>query len=293
MNQPAPTIKALKSTAYKAAVQAAQVMARPTAALRSMPDYLILGGQRCGTTSLHFYLSQHPGVLPARLTKGVHWFDVAYGQSPAWYRSHFPLDAVRDRAARRLGYRPITGEGSPAYLFHPFVPGRVRLQMPDARVIALLRDPSARAWSAYHHERKRGFEELSFVDALDAEPSRLAGQAERLAAPDGHSYEFTHHGYVARGRYAEQLERWFEALGREQVLVLFTTDLDRDPITTMGQVHRFLGLPSVPPDVHGRWNKQDTRELAPELRARLHEAFAEPDRRLADLLGGDLPWSTR
>lgn len=276
---------------YRAGVATTELLARPTAGLRSVPDYLIVGGQRCGTTSLHHHLVQHPGVLGARLTKGVHWFDVAYDKPESWYLGHFPFDRLRQRTSDRLGYRAVTGEGSPYYLFHPFVPARIRDRVPEAKVIVLLRDPVERAWSAYHHERKRGFEPLDFEAALAAEPSRLAGQDPQLAAPNGHSYHHLHHGYVARGRYLEQLERVWASFPAEQVLVLFTADLEADLAAPLGRVHTFLGLPTLPPADDRRWNKQAKAHLAPHLRERLQEAFAEPDRRLAERLGRPLPWT--
>ncbi len=283
----------LKALAHRSRVAAGRLAARPTESLRSMPDYLIIGGQRCGTTSLWNYLVQHPGVLPARFTKGVHWFDVAYDRSPGWYRNHFPLDLHRRRVADRLGHQPVTGEGSPYYLFHPEVPGRVRLQIPDCRMIALLRDPVERAWSAYHHERSRGFEDLDFEAALDAEADRLAGADQVLARPDGIDQDHLHHGYVARGRYAEQLERWYGAFPPDQLLVLFTEELQQQPVETMARVHDFLGLPVLEPDVGRQWNKQRTSRLEPRLAERLRHAFAEPDRQLAALLGRELPWNRR
>ncbi len=285
------TTKQLKQAAHHTRVAAGRVAARPTQSLRSMPDYLIIGGQRCGTTSLHNYLIQHPGVLPARFTKGVHWFDVAFDRSPGWYRGHFPLDARRRQIGQRLGYGPVTGEGSPYYLFHPEVPRRVLQQIPDCRMIAVLRDPVERAWSAYHHERKRGFEDLDFEAALDAEPDRLAGQGARLASPGGHSYDHLHHGYVARGRYAEQLERWYRQFPLDQVLIVFSDDLEQRPAETTSRVQQFLGLPVVEPDVTRQWNKQHNSTLDPRLAERLRKNFAEPDRQLSDLLGRDLPWA--
>jgi len=277
---------------YRAGVATTGQLARPTAGLRSLPDYLIVGGQRCGTTSLHHHLVQHPGVLGARLTKGVHWFDVAYDKPESWYRGHFPLDRVRQRASDRLGYRALTGEGSPYYLFHPFVPARIRDRVPDAKIIVLLRNPVERAWSAYHHERTRGFEPLTFEAALDAEPSRLAGQEPQLAAPNGHSHHHLHHGYVARGRYLEQLDRVWASFPAEQVLVLFTTDLENDLAGVLGGVHTFLGLPALAPAHDRRWNKQAKADLEPHLRERLQAAFREPDRCLAERLDRPLPWTT-
>ena len=102
--------------------------------------------------------------------------------------------------------------------------------MPEARLVALVRDPVARAYSHYQHEVALGREPLSFEDALAAEPSRTQGEAERLVAdPRAFSRAWWDHTYVARGRYAEQLERWLEVFPREQLLVVPTEDLGERP----------------------------------------------------------------
>ena len=101
------------------------------------------------------------------------------------------------------------------------------------------------------------------------EAERLEGAEARLAAsPEAIDFEHQHHGYVARGRYAEQLERWFDAFPREQVLVVFSDDLENKPVETMAEVQEFLGLPPIAPDVAGRWNKQHNSSLDPVLEAR-------------------------
>ena len=104
--------------------------------------------------------------------------------------------------SKRAGQETLTGEGSPYYLFHPAVPSRVATTIPNARLIAILRDPISRAYSQYHHELARGFETLPFLDALKSEEERLAGEAERLCAdPSYRSFSHQHHSYVARGIY--------------------------------------------------------------------------------------------
>ena len=280
-----------RKLAWRSAVAGARVVARPTSAARPLPDYLIVGTQRGGTTTLHHWLAAHPGVLPARLTKGVHWFDTDYGRSEAWYRSHFPSRRIRDAAARRLGYEPVVGEGSPYYMFHPYAPARIASVLPDPRLLVVLRDPIERAWSQYHHETARGFEDFPFEAALEAEAGRLAGEAERLEDPRATSHSHQHHSYEARGRYAEQLEELWRQLGRDRVLVLFSDDLSADPVGTMTAVHRFLGLPAVAPDTERRWNLRAKPELSEAARARLVEAFRGPDARLAELLGRPVPWA--
>ncbi len=275
---------------WKATLVSVRRAAQLTAVIRPLPEFLIVGTQRGGTTSLHRYLSQHPGVLPARLTKGVHWFDAAFDKPESWYRANFPTEVARRRARRRLGYPPVAGESSPYYLFHPHVPARIASVMPDVRLIAVLRDPVARAWSHYQHNVARGMEALSFAAALDAEPERLAGAEQRLADPSHIDLGHRHGSYVARGRYVEQLARYSSHFDDDQMLVLFTEDLDRDPGTALARVHAFLGLPPAPAPTARRWNQQPPAELPDGTRQRLEEAFAGPDRLLAQRLGVEPPW---
>jgi hypothetical protein len=278
--------------ARRAARWSAQAYARPTAGLRLLPDYLIIGAQRAGTTSLHRYLIQHPGVRTTLRTKGVHFFDTGYGRGMSWYASRFPTRLTAWWVARRHGVELRTGEASPYYLFHPLVPGRVAEHLPQVKLIALLRDPVGRAYSHYQHEAARGFEPLSFEEAVEAEPARLAGEEERmLAEPLYHSFEHQHHSYVARGRYAEQLERWRARFDDAQLLVLSSERFFAEPERAFARVLEFLELPAFTPDGYERHNGYDYRTMGEGVHGRLVEHFREPNRRLYELLGDDFGWS--
>ena len=139
---------------------------RATSFGRPLPDFLILGAQKAGTTALYSYLRKHPSIIGPSW-KEVSYFDRHYARGPAWYRGNFP-NKLRTRGA-------LVGEASPSYLFHPLGPRRVRELVPEARLVALLRDPVDRALSHYNHERALGREPLSFEDALAAEDDRLRG----------------------------------------------------------------------------------------------------------------------
>ena len=165
-----------------------------------------------------------------------------------WYASRFPTKLTAWSVARRHGTELLTGEASPYYLFHPLVPHRVAEHLPRVKLIALLRDLVGRAYSHYQHEVARGFETLSFEEAIEAEPARLAGEAERLLAePLYHSFAHQHHSYLARGRYHEQLERWRARFDDEQLLVLSSERFFAEPERTFRQVLDFLELPAFTP----------------------------------------------
>src|ERR1051326_669884 len=138
--------------------RAARMMGSLSADQRAMPDFLIIGTQRGGTTSLFRALLQHPNFMPPRLRKGVHYFDVAYDQGSRWYRGHFPRKAQIAEKSAALGGPVLTGEASPYYMWHPAVPGRIAADLPGVTLIALLRDPVERAHSRHLHAIARGLD---------------------------------------------------------------------------------------------------------------------------------------
>jgi hypothetical protein len=259
----------------------ATALRRVNASRRPLPGFVILGAQKAGTTSLHEYLCEHP-LASSATVKEVHYFDLAYGRGPGWYRAHFQVP-------RRAG--EIAGEASPYYLFHPLVPARVARDLPGARLIVLLRNPIERAYSHHNHERALGFEKLGFAEAIAREPERLRGEEERLASERGYrSFAHQHHSYLARGRYASQLERWFEHVDRGRVLVLGAEELFERPAETLALAQCFLGLePLLPEDLSPR-NARSYAPLEDDLRRRLWEELKPHNERLYELLGRDFGW---
>jgi hypothetical protein len=281
-----------RRTAWRWTARARRAVTTPTSALRVTPDYLIAGGQRCGTTSLQQYLIQHPGITPPGVLKGIHYFDTNYDEGFDWYRGHFPTRLARSLKERRGGTL-LTGEASPYYMFHPLVPERIGKELPDAKVIVLVRDPADRAYSHYLHEVRRGFEDLSFEDALDHEAERIDGEEEKMRRdPSYVSFEHQHHTYLARGRYIEQIERIVKHLGHDRLLVIGSEDFFRESKRTYHEVLTFLGLPEFTPGDFEAQNANVYRDpLSPELRARLDDHFADSNRRLFEFAGRDFGWA--
>jgi hypothetical protein len=266
-------------------LRAARFAARRSShAGRALPDFLILGAQRAGTTSLYEYLRRHPRIAPA-FTKEVHYFTLHAAEPESWYRAHFPrLRALERRAA-------LTGEATPYYLFEPRAPRRIARMLPEARYIVLLRDPVERAHSHYQHERARGREPLGFSAALEKEESRLAPELERLANdPDYTSAVHQHQSYFARGLYAEQLQRWREHHAAERFLILQSEAFFADPAATCQRVFEFLELPQYELSGLRAVNPRAYAPLDPQLRAELAARYAPHTRALEQLLGARYDW---
>lgn len=263
-----------------------------TASSRVLPDFIIIGAQKAGTTSLFAYLTEHPDVRPG-LYKEVHFFDLQFDRGERWYRSVFPQRRSLARPSSPTGRTTaITGEASPYYLFHPLAAERAAQVSPQSRLIVLLRDPIARAWSHYRHEVAAGREQLSFEDAIAAEPERLRGaeEAVRSNGPEELCQRHRNCSYVSRGRYAEQLAPWLRLFPRERILILRAEDLFADPAASWSRVQSFLDLPAHRPREFAVHNLGPGGDLPPATRAALEELYREPDRQLVELLGPEFQW---
>lgn len=240
---------------------------------RELPTYYIVGVKRGGTTSLDEYLVAHPLVLRGLVEKGCRYYDVNYHRGPAWYRTHLPLSKDVDRLEAALGARPVLGESSPYYCFHPEAPARIAADTPDARLFLVLRDPVERAWSHYQYEVARGFETLDPLAALLAEEARLTVEGERERW-----YAHRHFSYAARSRYAEQIARLHAHFAPEQLLVLRSEDLFADPAAVMGRAFDHLGLPPHPQqDYRPHKPTPSARPVPDDFRQFLSEALAGDD----------------
>ena len=244
-----------------------------TAHLRQSPNFIIIGTQRGGTTSLYHYLTAHPNVGEA-YRKEVHFFDRYFDKGWDWYLAHFPL---RDEF-------PVVGEASPYYVFHPEVPQRILAAMPDVRFILLLRNPIDRALSQYNMKFRRGYETLPFDEAIAREPERLA------VSDDPISLAQRHHSYLARGVYVDQLERWFACFPRDRFLIIKSEEFYSDPERLLHQSQEFLGLPPHTPTEFKAYHQRKYEDMDPIMRQRLADYFAPHNQRLYELLGRDFGW---
>ena len=256
---------------------------RLTAPARMLPGFLIVGAQRCGTTSMYRALSAHPAVRKAVLHKGVHYFDMNYDRGLSWYRAHFPLQATARGA--------VTFESSPYYLFHPLAAERIAADLPGVRLLVLVRDPVERAYSAYTHERARGFETESFERAIELEPQRLRGEAERVRAEPGYlSHSHQHHAYVTRGQYAEQLARLAGLVGPDRIHVADSGDFFTRPEPVYDAVLDFLGLPKADYPPFEQHNARPRSPISPALQASLDSHFRPFDEQLSQWLPQPPSW---
>ncbi len=275
---------------------------------RILPDFLIIGTQRGGTTSLYYYLTEQTGIVSA-FRKEVHYYDDHYAQGLKWYRAQFPTTLEKYYVENISKLRFLTGESSPYYMFHPLISKRLAAVTPHAKLIVLLRNPVDRAYSHHWLTTQEGNETLPFKEAVEHEEERLAGEVEKLIEMDSlgnfnyRSQKHRHYSYLSRGIYIDQLQQWMRFFPREQFLILKSEDLYADPAAILKQTLQFLGVPESQtviankefkqyrePSKKGYLNEQKPPKMDPELRKHLLEYFRPHNARLYEFLGRDFGW---
>ncbi|MCP4405718.1 MAG: sulfotransferase domain-containing protein [bacterium] len=256
-----------------------------------MPDFLIIGASKCGTTSLYAYLCQHPWIIPA-LKKETNFFDCSYKRGIGWYRAFFPTVFRKWYVKHRRFHKEVmTGEATPLYLFHPHVPQRVLTTIPKVKLIVLLRNPVDRAYSAYQMKFRRGVETLSFEQAIEKEQERLQSELEKVLDNEHYfSFNRQHYAYLARGVYVEQFKNWMKYFPREQMLILKSENFFSNPAGNFKQVNDFLKLPDWELKEYRRYHHIPYPKMETTTRDRLLEYFAPYNQQLYELLEVDFDW---
>lgn len=260
-----------------------------TSARRALPDFVIIGTQKGGTSSLHGYLSQHPRLFPADV-KEVNFFDG--GHLPHWdkyaegerlYRSYFPY-ATTVRTTNGLGF-----EASPEYLHSPLAAQRMARMIPQAKLIVLLRDPVERAISSYFHEVRRGRETRPILQALQTEDAAMDDVRARGNYKD---LRWIWKAYITRGLYAQQLERFFAHYPREQILILESSDFYSETERTLAQVLEFVGMDDAgfEIDLTPVGVGTNRTKVGAEVYDWLTRRFDEPNAQLESLLERRFDW---
>ncbi len=258
---------------------------------RVLPDVMLAGVQRSGTTALFEALYRLPNVERPRRGKGSHYFSYNYYRGWEWFQSQFPTQAWASRVEKKVGTPMFCFDACPYYLFHPFAVERMAQALPDVKVMVMLRDPVRRAESHFHHSVSHGHEDQSFHQALALEEERLAGEIDRMEQDWSYwSHGHEHHSYFSKGVYVDQLERLFKFYDRDQVMVIQSEAFYRDSNAVLARVTDWLGLQSVTLDQTDDRNGHQYKKMDEEMRAHLIELYRQPNERLYDLLGERYDW---
>ena len=207
-----------------------------------LPSFFLLGAAKSATTSLYFYLSQHPEICMADPKEPL-YFEAEFDCGLAYYFNRYFSHWRGER---------IVGEARHRNLYLPYVAGRIFAYNPRAKLLAILRNPVVRAVSHWWHGYSRNIERSSFRDAIAADWHRISGgfRMETPSERELHSQVLNLEGrvpfrtYVDSGYYDEQLQRYIDLFGRESLHIVLFEDLARNPADVMAGIFRFLGADS-------------------------------------------------
>lgn len=199
------------------------------------PDFLIIGAQKAGTTSLYEYLRSHPEIWFPEGVKETHFFTYWGSSGYESESSRVYVTTEKEEYLDLFADAPLdclAGEASPSYLYDSEAPKRIRTLVPNVSLIAILRDPVQRAYSNYLHAVRSGRESHSFADALEMESDRIQNGAPNMLH------------YRSKGLYGRQIARYVQHFGRDQLLVLLSEDLWENRLSTLQSILNFLDVDS-------------------------------------------------
>lgn len=268
-----------------------KIFAIITSPLRAFPDFIIIGAQRSGTTSLYNYLLQHPNIETPKRRKELHFFDLFYSKGFNWYKSYFPLKIYKFLSLLLFRKKIISGEASPYYLLYPHAPKRVHAIVPKIKILILLRNPVDRAYSHYHHEKRRKTETLEFNQAVETEEERISSEYKKILSNGNyHSKVFRNHSYLKRGIYVDQIKRWEHYFPKEQIMIIKSEDLFENPKKILNEVFQFIGVKNYELNEYKIYYQGQKPEIKPEINDYLKSYFAPYNKKLYQYLGREFNW---
>lgn len=261
---------------------------RLTARWRRLPNFLILGTQKGGSTSLYDHIGLHPDVAVSP-RKEIHYFSEDHQRGEYWYRMFFPF---------KRSSLTFCGEASPYYIVDPHAAGRIKELIPDCRLIVLLRNPVERAISHYYHNFKKGRDPLSLIEALQQEPSRIGDEWTTILNDKSYSSQVHKvYSYCHRGKYAEQLQRYFEHFDREQILVIDSDDFFSQPQETMRIVFDFIGARQPSKDYFEQLKPKNVNPLKKDVDVTAYryllDYYQNPNQELYRITGVNFNWESK
>ena len=255
-----------------------------------LPDFLIIGVSRSGTTSIYNYLTMHPNVIPA-FRKEIHYFERNFHRGINWYKSFFPTQLYKYIIRFILKRRIITGEATPGYILYPSLPKKVFSLLPNVKLIILLRNPVDRAYSHYKYIAKLGKENLSFKIAIKKEQERIKNELEKALNDENYDSDYLRQfSYLARGIYIDQIKNWRNFFPKNHFLIIKSEGFFENPSNVLKQVCRFLEIPYYKVKNFKKFSSGISRLLDSKTREFLISYFEPYNKSLYNYLDINFDW---
>ena len=254
-----------------------------TASSRVLPDFIIIGTVRSGSTSLYYNICEHPSVLSADYDE-IGFFDSNYHLGVNWYRSMFPTKKKMDNLKKTTGFA-ITGEDTPFYFWKKEVSERIFKLLPNVKIISIFRNPIDRAYSNYNLGIRLKTEELSFEDAIEDEMKYLEENSFRESIERRRSY-------LSKGIYANQIQNWLEIFPNNQIHMISTEEMQKNPIETLQKVFKFLDITDYEIPDPQKQKSADYKKMNFETRQKLLKFYQPHNEIFFDIIKQRFEWNS-
>lgn len=248
-------------------------------ATRKPPQFMVIGAEKSGTTSLYHYLNQHPQFLPS-IEKELDFFDIEFNRGIDWYLAHFPPIPAQ--------HNFVTGEVSANYIYSQKSPQRIWDVFPQLKLIVILRNPVERAISRYHMLLKQGSPKQPFEQAINREINNISASIKTGEIP---WIVLNGNRNIGNSLYVYHLQRWLEVFPREQLLILKSEEFYQNPAATLKQIFDYLEVPNYELSNYQKYNAGSYSPISEQMRSQLADFFEPHNQKLADYLGMEFNWA--
>ncbi len=252
-----------------------------TASTRVLPDFIIIGTVRSGTTSLYYNICEHPSVLPAAYDE-IGFFDSNYHLGIKWYQSMFPKQKQMEEIKKNTGFA-VTGEDTPFYFWKKEAIDRIFQYLPNVKIIAIFRNPIDRAFSNYNLGVRMKTEKSTFEETIDEEIKFLEKNSFREAIDRKRSY-------VTKGIYENQIQNWLKIFPNKQIHMISTEEMEKKPIETLQKVFKFLDIPDYRITNPQKQKSADYKKMDFKTRQKLLEFYRPHNERFFDIIKQRFDW---
>lgn len=259
-----------------------------TSPLRVLPDFIIIGAMKSGTTSLYYNISQHSNIYEAAYDE-IGFFDDNFDLGLLWYKSMFP-SIFKKKISKFKNKEFLTGEDTPFYFWKENAVNRIQKILPNVKLILILRNPIDRAYSNYTDKINRGTETTEFDEVVKNEIAFIQNKSSKLKKNNLLTDIITEPAYLAKGIYVKQLELWTKKFPLEQIHILSTEKMAKDPFKTLENVFEFLEISKESIKIPELRKKKEYSPMNSETRKLLIEFFKPYNEELYKMINQRFEW---
>lgn len=258
-----------------------------TSSFRELPDFIIIGAAKSGTTSLYYYFNKHPSIIES-FKKEIGFFDDNFNLGLSWYRSWFPTIFVKNIISKKNG-KCLIYEASPGYFQRPWAIERISNGLPNVKLILVLRNPVDRTFSHYQHSTRRGIKtKIPFKELLDRDFKKF----ENISSIDEEYFKkFVQNSYIGPSIYVKLIKEWLKFYSLEQLLIISTEELADEPNKILRKMFNFLQIEYYEIDTTERQNVGGNYcPMEPEIRQKLIDFFKPFNEELYKIINQRFDW---